>query len=118
MGKALMIVNEPAYGSERAYNGLRLAGTLAKREGMQVRVFLIGDAVGCAKRGQRVPAGYYSIETMLGELPQHRGEVGVCGSCLDARGIADADLAQGARRSSMEELATWAGEWADKVIVF
>ena len=118
MGKALMILNEPAYGSDRTYNGLRLAVAMAKREGMQVRVFLIGDAVACAKRGQRVPAGYYSLEAMLGTLHQHHGEVGVCGSCLDARGIADADLAQGARRSSMEELATWTGEWADKVAVF
>ena len=118
MGKALMILNEPAYGSERTYNGLRLAGALAKREEAQVRVFLIGDAVTCAKRGQRVPGGYYSLEAMLGMVLQNHGEVGVCGSCLDARGIADADLAPGARRSSMEELATWTGEWADKVIVF
>ena len=118
MSKALVILNEPAYGSERAYNGLRLAVAMAKREGMQVRVFLIGDAVACAKRGQRVPAGYYSLEAMLGTLLQNQGEVGICGSCLDARGIADTDLAQGARRSSMEELATWTGEWADKVVVF
>jgi uncharacterized protein involved in oxidation of intracellular sulfur len=118
MGKALVILNEPAYGSERAYNGLRLAVAMAKRAGMQVRVFLIGDAVACAKRGQRMPAGYYSLEAMLGTLLQNQGEVGICGSCLDARGIADADLAQGARRGSMEELATWTGEWADKVIVF
>jgi len=54
----------------------------------------------------------------LGTLLQNHGEVGICGSCLDARGIADTDLAQGTRRSSMEELATWTGEWADKVIVF
>ena len=118
MGKALVILNEPAYGGDRTYNGLRLAVAMAKREGMQVRVFLIGDAVTCAKRGQRVPTGYYSLEAMLGTLEQHRGEVGVCGSCLDARGITDADLAQSARRSSMEELATWTGEWADKVVVF
>ncbi len=118
MGKTLMILNEPAYGSERTYNGLRLAGALAKREGAQVRVFLIGDAVACAKRGQRVPGGYYNIEAMLGTVLQHHGEVGVCGSCLDARGITDADLTQGACRSSMEELATWTGEWADRVVVF
>ena len=118
MGKALMILNEPAYGSEHTYNGLRLAGALAKREGSQVRLFLIGDAVTCAKRGQRVPGGYYSIEAMLDTLLQNHGEVGVCGSCLDARGIADADLTEGARRSSMEELAAWTGEWADKVVVF
>ena len=118
MGKELVILNESAYGSERTYNGLRLAVAMAKREGMQVRVFLIGDAVTCAKRGQRVPAGYYGLETMLGTLLQNHGEVGICGSCLAARGIADTDLAQGTRRSSMEELATWTGEWADKVIVF
>jgi len=79
MGKALMILNEPAYGSERAYNGLRLAGAMAKRAGTQMRVFLIGDAVACAKRGQRVPGGYYSLEAMLGTVLQHHGEVGVCG---------------------------------------
>lgn len=118
MAKALIILNEPAYGSERTYNGLRLAGALAKREEMQVRVFLIGDAVACAKHGQQAPSGYYNIEAMLGTLLQNHGEVGVCGSCLDARGIADADVTQGARRSSMEELTTWTGEWADKVVVF
>ena len=118
MGKALVILNEPAYGSDRTYNGLRLAVAMAKRVGMQVRVFLIGDAVACAKRGQRVPGGYYSLEAMLGTLVQNHGEVGICGSCLDSRGIIDADLVQGTRRSSMEELTTWAGEWADKVAVF
>lgn len=76
MGKALMILNEPAYGSERTYNGLRLAGALAKREEAQVRVFLIGDAVTCAKRGQRVPGGYYSLEAMLGMVLQNHGEAG------------------------------------------
>jgi len=75
MGKALMILNEPAYGSERAYNGLRLAGAMAKRAGTQMRVFLIGDAVACAKRGQRVPGGYYSLEAMLGTVLQHHGEI-------------------------------------------
>jgi len=34
MSKALVILNEPAYGSDRTYNGLRLAGAMAKREGM------------------------------------------------------------------------------------
>ena len=29
--KTLLILNDPAYGTERSYNGLRLAGTLAKR---------------------------------------------------------------------------------------
>jgi uncharacterized protein involved in oxidation of intracellular sulfur len=41
--KTLLILNDPPYGTERSYNGLRLAHTLAKREGESVRVFLIGE---------------------------------------------------------------------------
>lgn len=32
------------YGSERAFNGLRLAGSLAERESAEARVFLTIDA--------------------------------------------------------------------------
>jgi sulfur relay (sulfurtransferase) complex TusBCD TusD component (DsrE family) len=56
------------YGTERSCNGLRLAGSLAKRDGEQVRVFLIGDAASCAKAGQKVPQGYYNTERMLGSV--------------------------------------------------
>lgn len=53
----LLILNDPAYGTERSWNGLRLAGSLAKRKDVEVRVFLIGDAVGCAMAGQKFPTG-------------------------------------------------------------
>jgi uncharacterized protein involved in oxidation of intracellular sulfur len=43
--------------------------------------------------------------------------VGCCGTCLDARGIADDRLAEGARRSSLDELTQWT-VWAEKVITF
>jgi uncharacterized protein involved in oxidation of intracellular sulfur len=115
--KTLFILNDPPYGTERSYNALRLAGALAKREGEQVHVFLIGDAAACAKGNQKVPQGYYNLEVMLGAVTRRRGEVGVCGSCMDARGIADEDLAPGTRRSSMEELADWT-LWADRVVTF
>ncbi|MDR7420816.1 MAG: DsrE family protein [Armatimonadota bacterium] len=57
--KVLIVLNDPPYGSERSYNGLRLASALAKREGVEVRVFLLADAVGCAAGGQVTPEGYY-----------------------------------------------------------
>jgi len=114
--KILMILNDAPYGSERTYNGLRLAGSLA-RQGTEVRVFLIGDAVACAKTGQKVPSGYYNTQNMLGAVVRHGGAVGVCGTCIDARGIAESDLAEGARRSSMDELTAWTLE-ADKVLTF
>ena len=115
--KTLFILNDPPYGTERSYNGLRLAGALAKREGEEVRVFLIGDAAACAKRNQKVPQGYYNLEVMLGAVTRRGGEVGVCASCMDARGMAEGDLVSGTRRSSMEELAGWT-LWADRVVTF
>jgi uncharacterized protein involved in oxidation of intracellular sulfur len=115
--KTLLVLNDPPYGTERSYNGLRLAGALAKREGEEVRVFLLGDAAACARSGQKVPQGYYNLDRMIQVVAQHRGEVGVCGSCMEARGLQDADLVQGSRRSTLEELTDWT-LWADRVLVF
>ncbi|MDO8667074.1 MAG: DsrE family protein [Gemmatimonadales bacterium] len=115
--KALLILNDPPYGTERTYHGLRLAGALAKRGSDEVRVFLMGDAAATAKAGQRVPQGYYHLGRMVLVVVQNKGWVAVCGSCMDARGLGDADLVEGARRSNLEELADWT-EWADKVVVF
>ena len=50
-------------------------------------------------------------------LTAKKAPVAVCGSCMDARGIADAELADGTRRSSMEELANWT-QASDRVLVF
>ena len=112
------VINDPPYGSERSYNGLRLVGSLVKRNEQHVRVFLIGDAVSCAKAGQVTPDGYYKIESMLRAISSNKqGEIGVCGSCMDARGITVGELADGCCRSSMEELTDWE-QWADKVLVF
>ncbi len=117
MSKTLFILNDPPYGTERSYNGLRLAGSLAKRDGEQVRVFLIGDAASCAKHGQKVPQGYYNIEMMLRVITRRGAEVGVCGTCMDARGMTDGELADGARRSTLDELTDWT-QWADHVLEF
>ncbi len=107
MANTLFILNDPPYGTERSYNGLRLAGSLAKRDGEQVRVFLLGDAAACAKAGQTVPNGYYKIEHLLLQVSRMGGEIGVCGTCMDARGIGDAELAHGCHRSTMDELTDW-----------
>lgn len=115
--KTLFILNDAPYGSERSYNGLRLAGTLSKAEGEEVKLFLIGDAVSCAKRGQKVAEGFYNIQLMLGRVVRNKGEVGICGTCMDARAIADAELLEGTRRSTLAELTSWT-QWAGKVIVF
>lgn len=115
--KILMVLNDAPYGSERTYNGLRLAGSLARQEGVELRVFLMGDAVVGSRRGQKTPSGYYNVQNMLVVVLRHQAAVGVCGSCMDARGITDADLVEGARRSSMDELTAWTLE-AEKTLVF
>lgn len=118
MTKTLFILNDPPYGTERSYNAMRLAGSLARRPGEEVKVFLMGDAASCAKAGQKVPQGYYNLETMLqGPAARHGVEVGVCGTCMDARGITEAQLAEGARRGSLSQLTDWT-VWADKTLVF
>ena len=50
-------------------------------------------------------------------VANHSGEMGVCGSCMEARGMTDGELIQAARRSTMDELTDWS-IWADKVISF
>ena len=117
MAETLFVLNDPPYGTERSYNGLRLAVSLAKREGEQVLVFLIGDAAACAKSNQKVPQGYYNLELMLRAVSRRGGEIGVCGTCMDARGISDDELADGCRRSTMEELTDWTQQ-ATRVLVF
>jgi len=115
--RVLIVVNDPPYGSERAYNALRLAGSLVKREGVEVRLFLMGDAVGCAVAGQKTPEGYYNLERMIKACARRGAEVGCCGTCLDARGITDESIVAGARRSSLEELTEWT-LWAERVVTF
>jgi uncharacterized protein involved in oxidation of intracellular sulfur len=115
--KYLFILNDPPYGTERSYNGLRLAASLAKTGTDTVTIFLIGDAASCAVAGQTTPNGYYNLERMLKGLAAKGAQIGVCGTCMDARGIKPESLVQGAKRSSMDELAGWTRE-ADKVLVF
>jgi uncharacterized protein involved in oxidation of intracellular sulfur len=117
MGSFLFILNAAPYGSEHTYNGLRLAGALAKRAEHKVRVFLMGDAASAAHRNQRVPPGYYNVEAMLGNVVRRGGQIAVCGACMDARGISSEQLADGCKRGSLEELADWS-ELSDKVLVF
>lgn len=115
--KTLVILNDAPYGTERSYNGLRLANALSKRDGEEVKVFLLGDAVGCAAAGQTTPNGYYNLERLLGAAIGHGAAVGLCGTCMDARGLAEPAIVEGAHRSTLDELTDWT-LWADSVLTF
>lgn len=111
----LIIINDPPYGTERLYNGLRLAHALIKRE-VAVTVFLMGDAVSGAKQGQKTPDGFYNAERMVRHAAG-KGQVLLCGTCMDARGITEDEIVKGAQRSTMDALAE-VTEQADRVLVF
>jgi uncharacterized protein involved in oxidation of intracellular sulfur len=116
--KILFILNDPSYGSERPYNALRLCHALFKKNPkIEVTVFLMADAVTAAIAGQKTPDGYYNIERMLKRVRAGKGQVLLCGTCMDARGLGDAAIMPGSRRSSMDELAGLLLE-ADKTLVF
>jgi len=116
--KTLLIINDPPYGTERAYNALRLAHALLKHDAdADVTIFLMADAVVGARQGQETPDGYYNIERMLRRVLAGNGRVLLCGSCMDARGMTGDSLLEGAMRSSIDELAQMTIT-ADKVLVF
>jgi uncharacterized protein involved in oxidation of intracellular sulfur len=115
--RLLVIANDAPYGSERTYNALRLAMALLTVESdVELTLFLLGDAVSCAKAGQTTPQGFYNVERML--LPiVRRGLVLACETCLAARGLEGKDLAEGCRPAKLGELASLVLD-ADKVLTF
>ena len=116
--RSLFIINDPPYGTERVYNALRVAHALVKKDpATEVTVFLMADAVLSAKAGQKTPDGYYNVERMLKRVLSGNGQVLLCVTCMDARGLTDGQIMEGARRSTMDELAA-ATLAADKVLVF
>ena len=116
--KHLILLNDPPYGTERSYNGLRMAHALAKHDAAaEITVFLMADAALCGKAGQKTPEGFYNIERMLRRVISAGGRVLICGTCMDARELAEAEMMEGATRSTMDAMAE-ATLAADKVLVF
>lgn len=117
--KILFIINDAPYGTEKAYNALRMAMTLQKEhaETVEVLVFLMADAVTCALPNQITPQGYYNIERMLKSVISKGAQVKTCGTCSDARGIKAIALIEGIEHSTMSQLCQWTVE-SDKVLTF
>lgn len=117
--KTLIIINDAPYGTEKAYNALRIANQLGRdfKEQMEVRIFLLADAATCALAGQETPNGFYNIERMLKLAVAKGAKVKICGTCAAARGIRDAELVKGAESGTMADLAVWISE-SDRVLTF
>ncbi len=116
--KILFIVNESPYGSEKAWNALRLATAMLQEvEGAQVQLFLLSDGVYCALTEHHRPDGSTNIAQMLSTLMEKGAEVLACVTCVDQRGLWATRLLDGVQLGSMVELAKWTAE-ADRVLVF
>ena len=114
----LILINDAPYGTEKAYNAFRIAMALQKdHPTVQVNVFLMADAVGCALSNQNTPQGYYNIDRMVKSVLGKGGKVKACGTCADARGIRNLQLVEGVEISNMVELAQWSVD-AERVFTF
>jgi uncharacterized protein involved in oxidation of intracellular sulfur len=65
---------------------------------------------------RRPPDGFYNAERMV-KRAVLKGKVLLCGTCMDARGISEEEVVNGAQRSNMDALADLTIA-ADKVLVF
>jgi len=119
MQRILIVINDAPYGTEKAYNALRMAMTLQKEysDKVEVKIFLLADAVFCGLPNQNPPNGYYNIERMLRSVIQKGSEVKSCGGCSEARGIAKIEFIEGVKLSNMKEFTKWTVE-CDKVMTF
>ena len=116
--KTLIIINDAPYGTEKAYNALRIAMAIQKEnEEVEIKIFLLADAVFCALPNQKTPNGYYNIERMLNSVVRKGGEIKACGGCSEARGINTLDFIEGVQLSNMKEFAQWSVD-CEKVIGF
>jgi uncharacterized protein involved in oxidation of intracellular sulfur len=116
--KYLFIINDAPYGTEKAYNALRMAMQIQKDfPENEVRIFLMADAATCALANQNTPNGYYNIERMVKSVLMKGGKIKICGTCADARGIKNLPLINGAQISTMAELTSWTVD-SDKVLNF
>ena len=116
--KNLIIINEHPYGSEKPYNALRLALKILKEHSNElIRIFLMADAPACALKNQVTSSGHHDIENMIKSVIIQGGEVRICASCAEERGLKNSEFVDGSHLSTMEELTNWFIE-SDKIINF
>lgn len=118
MQKLLFIFNEPPYGTEKTFNGLRYAVNLLEEHGKEVEIkaFFFSDAVLAGLAGQH-PNDGYNVQQTLEILTGLGAEAKLCTSCTKARGITHLPLVQGVTVGTLDDVSAWT-LWADKVINF
>lgn len=119
MQTILMIINAPPYGNERMLSGLRMSLGLMTQEAEKVdlRLFMMSDAVTVALPGHANAQAGGGLEEMLQMLVEQGVQIRLCRTCAQTRGLLDLPLISGVTMGTLVDLSRWTLE-ADKVITF
>jgi uncharacterized protein involved in oxidation of intracellular sulfur len=107
MMKLGIIIETKEY--EKAWNAFRFANT-AKKQGHDVKVFLMGEAVEC----EGLTHEKFNVAGQLNEFAAAKGEILACGTCLKSRQL---DGTEACPLSTMIDCVKMV-EWADKNVTF
>lgn len=94
---------------EKAWNAFRFAVT-AKKQGHEVKVFLMGEAVEC----EGLTHVKYDVDEQLKTFVGIGGEILACGTCLKSRNL---EGTESCPLSTMIDCVNLVA-WADKTVTF
>ncbi|MHB1154549.1 MAG: DsrE/DsrF/TusD sulfur relay family protein [Eubacteriales bacterium] len=94
---------------EKAWNAFRFA-TASKKQGHEVKVFLMGEAVEC----ELLRHEKFNVAKQVKAFIDAGGDILACGTCLKSRKLEGSDSCP---ISTMIDCINMV-EWADKVITF
>jgi len=94
---------------EKAWNAFRFAVT-AKKQGNEVKVFLMGEAVEC----EGLTHEKYNVDEQLKNFIAIGGDILACGTCLKSRKLEGTEACPLSTMVDCVNMVTW----ADKVVTF
>lgn len=94
---------------EKAWNAFRFAVT-AKKQGHEVKVFLMGEAVEC----EGLIDEKYNVDEQLKAFVEVGGEILACGTCLKSRQLNESDACPISTMTDCVNLVVW----ADRTVTF
>jgi uncharacterized protein involved in oxidation of intracellular sulfur len=122
--RVFIVITHPPYGNENTRSALRIARRLRKNPDAEVALFLMADAVYCARKGEAHAEGVYHPELGLAySAPQmlavimDTAEVFACGTCMGEREMPEDELLEGVVVGTMDVIADYTAR-ADRVLTF
>jgi len=122
--RVFIVVTHPPYGNETTRSALRVARRLVKDPDTELALFLMADAVYCARKGEAHAEGVYNPELgLVYSAPQmlaaigDEAEVFACGTCMGERGFKEDELLEGVHMGTLDVIAEYTAK-ADKVLTF